>query len=317
MSTSGSARKPRFCHLCGARLTGRYYRYDTMLVVCASCQAARPRCARCGVPLAGAGASPRLCDPCASTVPHCAGCDDPILGVWYTFEELLPSAAVRHFCPRCVQHRPRCDLCRAPVAEGIPPLPDGQLRCALCAADMALAERDIQAIYAEALAAFREVVEGDLRTAPRLEVVGRRAMGDLRRQYGQTATSANPDDPAAPAAEHHTEHHVLGFFVHAGGTNTIYAELGLPRDLLLGTLAHELGHAWQAERTPRLRDPLLCEGFAEWAAHRVLLARGLQAVAARATRRDDVYGRGLRHFLEIERTRGREGVLARARGEEP
>ena len=41
---------------------------------------------------------------------------------------------------------------------------------------------------------------------------------------------------------------------------------------------------------------------------------GLQAMAARATRRDDVYGRGLRHFLEVEGAAGHVAVLALATG---
>ncbi len=99
------------------------------------------------------------------------------------------------------------------------------------------------------------------------------------------------------------------------GANTIYVERGLPRSLLLGTLAHELGHAWQAAYPAAVRDPLLAEGFAEWIAHHTLVASGLRPVAARATRRDDLYGRGLRQLLEVERRAGREAVLVLARGE--
>src|SRR5581483_6371297 len=109
-------------------------------------------------------------------------------------------------------------------------------------------------------------------------------------------------------------HHVLGYFVSSNGRTTIYVERALPRPLLLGTLAHELGHAWQALYVPGARDLLLSEGFAEWVAHHVLVGAGLQATAARATRRDDIYGRGLRYFLEIERTSGRAGVLAAIKG---
>jgi len=90
--------------------------------------------------------------------------------------------------------------------------------------------------------------------------------------------------------------------------------MGLPRSLLLGTLAHELAHAWQIEAAPTLNDQLVREGFAEWVSHHVLVAAGYQHAAARATRRDDIYGRGLRHFLNIERRHGHEAVLARARG---
>jgi hypothetical protein len=46
----------------------------------------------------------------------------------------------------------------------------------------------------------------------------------------------------------------------------------------------------------------------------VLVARGLTALAERATRRDDVYGRGLRHFLNIENRFGFAGVIQHAKG---
>ncbi|MBF6591251.1 MAG: hypothetical protein IVW57_12095, partial [Ktedonobacterales bacterium] len=104
---AAAARTPRFCHLCGQRLTGRYYRYETALVVCVSCQASSPRCARCSVPLAGDSGDPPLCPACARAVPRCACCDEPILATWYTFEELLPADAPRHFCPRCARECPR------------------------------------------------------------------------------------------------------------------------------------------------------------------------------------------------------------------
>jgi hypothetical protein len=306
-------RTSRFCHLCGQRLRERYYRFDSSLVVCASCFASRPRCARCGVPVADApvaaasnGKMTLLCASCLRAAPRCAACQQPIVGVWYTFEELLPTLAQRRFCSTCVQHRPRCDLCRAPVAANAAPLADGQYRCALCSSDMILGDAAAQSIYAEAVNGLHAAAGCTLKLTPHLQIVGRRRMGDVRRRFAH--------DISDVGAEEAGNHHVLGFFVRAHGTSTIYVELGLPRALLLGTLAHELGHAWQAEQAPHVKDPMLREGFAEWVAHRVLVARGLQAVAARATRRDDLYGRSLRHFLAVERSAGLSGVLALARG---
>lgn len=300
------ARVSRFCHLCGKRLVGRYYRYETALVVCAACHATRPRCARCSVPLSEAGEEPRLCAACAREVPHCACCLEPILTTWFTFEELLPTATQRVFCPRCVRERQRCDLCRAPVAGERGVLPDGQMRCARCSVEMVLADADARAVYRVALAEVRRAAGITPRAVPELSLIGRRRMAELRREHGTAVVTA---DSAAT-----TVHHILGFYVQANGRSTVYAEMGLPRALLLGTLAHELGHAWQAERVPALRDPLRCEGFAEWVAYRVLVAQGQEAIAARAPQRDDVYGHGLRYFLEIERGRGIPGVLAAAQG---
>ncbi|HLZ21243.1 MAG TPA: hypothetical protein VKQ30_03885 [Ktedonobacterales bacterium] len=307
----------RYCHLCGQLLSGRYYTYDTGLVCCSTCHAARPRCARCNLPLddralarskAHLAGEPALCASCQRSTPRCASCHRHIVATWYTFDELLPPPAVRRFCDHCVKSRPRCDLCRAPISAGTEPLDDGQYRCTLCASEMVLGDGPVQTTYDEALVAFNHVIAPahPLRQRPRIEVVGRLQMGELRRKYEQA-----PDDTGAVVSG---GYHILGYFVRSRGVSTIYVERGLPRPLLLGTLAHELGHAWQAEHAPGVRDPLLCEGFAEWIAHHALIASGLRAVAARATRRDDLYGKGLRHMLDLERTGGPPAVLSAASG---
>lgn len=310
MAAAGS---PRFCHLCGQQLSGRYYRYGDALVVCASCHKSSLRCAHCNLPLAPTAAATNpsggaLCPACARTALQCACCGSAIVGVWYAFEETVPAAAQRRFCARCVQTRPRCDLCRAPVTPGASPLMDGQYRCTVCAADMLLDDVAARVAYGHATRLFAQVVGAPLRALPRLDMVSRRRMGAIRRYY-ERAPLGTRDAAEKPS------YHVLGYFVRAGGGTTIYVEVGLPRPLLTGTLAHELGHAWQAENAPELRDPLLCEGFAEWVAHRVLVAANLAMMAARATRRDDTYGQGLRLYLKTEHANGLSGVLALARGE--
>ncbi|HLJ80238.1 MAG TPA: hypothetical protein VKT52_02050, partial [Ktedonobacterales bacterium] len=300
--------------LCGQPLAGRYYTYDTGLVCCSACHTTRPRCARCNLPLddralararAHPDGDPALCASCQRSTPRCASCRRHIVGTWYTFDELLPPPAVRRFCDQCVKSRPRCDLCRAPISAGTAPLDDGQYRCTLCASEMVLGDGPVQTVYDEALAAFTRIVVSPLSQRPRIEVVGRLQMGEVRRAYEQAQSGAG--------AVVSSSHHILGYFVRSHGVSTIYVERGLPRPLLLGTLAHELGHAWQAEHAPGVRDPLICEGFAEWVAHHALIASGLRPVAARATRRDDLYGKGLRHMLDLERTGGPPAVLAAAR----
>ena len=306
MALPAGKRAAHYCHLCGKPLLSRYLVYNSTLVVCAACNATSQRCARCGIPIAQptVAGETQLCATCAREAPRCAGCSQPITSTWYSFEELLPVAAPRKFCPRCVQGRPRCDLCRAPVSQGVSPLADGQYRCALCLSDIVLDDTSAAAIYAEAVDQLGKVLAGHLRETPTLQVVSRRNMGEIRRRYEHSLA-----EPASASS-----HHVLGYFVHAHGAATIYVEEYLPRGLLLGTLSHELAHAWQTEQALHLNDAAVREGFAEWVAYRVLVARGLTALADRATRRDDVYGRGLRHFLNIENRFGYAGVIERARG---
>jgi hypothetical protein len=161
----------------------------------------------------------------------------------------------------------------------------------------------VRAAYEEAGRRAAGAAGISLVTMPVLHVVGRRAMGRLRQRVA-------PSDDATGGARH-----VLGLFVRERQSSAVYVEVGLPRPLLLGTLAHELAHAWQSEVSPPAHDALVREGFAEWVAHQVLVDAGQREVAVRATRRDDTYGRGLRHFLTLERTKGRGAVLASGRGE--
>jgi hypothetical protein len=188
---------------------------------------------------------------------------------------------------------------------GTATLADGQFRCVLCATEMVLGDEAVRAIFEQALALAERVARVRPARIPHLRIVGRREMGEVRRRFASEIPTGTGS------------HHVLGFFVRERGAASIYVELGMPRPLLLGTLAHELGHAWQVEAAPDLVDPLQREGFAEWVAHRVLVAGGYRRVAARATRRDDVYGRGLRYFLAVERSHGARTVLDVIRGNRP
>lgn len=324
----------RYCHICGQRITGQYSQYTTGLVVCARCQSAAPRCARCKIPVQARAASrsPRgvlLCSSCAKAVDHCASCNEPILDLWYRFEELLPAPGPRHFCAACVRDRPRCDLCRAPAGPRAVTLSDGQYRCGLCASDLVIGEVTIRRTYSDALEGAASLLGGRLRLIPPLEVVNRRRMGEIRRAYAHGLSQTGNLLPAAPAFSDPTPtqvtkpgvassgaRHLLGFYVRAQGKPVIYVEAGLTRGLLLGTLAHELGHAWQAEQLGSVAatlDPLFSEGFAEWVAYTVLRARGFPALATRARERQDDYGRGLNRFLEYERVRGRQATLVSAR----
>ncbi len=307
----------RFCHLCGQQVVGRYYQYTNGLTVCAACERTAPRCARCRAPTPAAGArvSRRgilICARCNRETFHCDTCGEPILGTWYSYQELIAAPEPRRYCAECVRDRPRCDLCHAPTGAGSLTLTDGQYRCVLCATDLVIGEPAIRLVYTDALAQLGLIVDEPLRRAPPLDVVSRRRMGETRRAYAREArraTTAHGEDGASAR-------HVLGFFVRAQGRPVIYIEAGLTRGLLLGTLAHELGHAWQSEQLgaeAAAVDPLVSEGFAEWVAYHTLLARGIRTLASRARERQDVYGRGLERLLSIERTQGRAAVLRVAR----
>ncbi len=307
----------RYCHLCGKQIFGRYFQYTNGLIVCESCEQTAPRCARCHAPTSATGASVSrrgvlLCARCNREVFHCDSCDEPILGAWFSFQEVITTPAQRRYCTDCVNTRPRCDLCHAPTGAGTVTLSDGQFRCALCASDLVIGEPAIRLVYTEALRQLERFVDQPLRRAPPLQVVSRRSMGEARREFLHEAGRLD----AIAGEEGATSRHVLGFFVRSQGKPVIYVEAGLTHGLLLGTLAHELGHAWQTEQLGAAAgkvDPLMSEGFAEWIAFHTLMARGMRTLANRARERQDIYGRGLERLLGIEQAKGRSVVILLAR----
>jgi hypothetical protein len=255
----------------------------------------------------------------------CAGCGEPVLGTWYHYEELIPSPEPRHFCAACVRDKPRCDLCRAPVGPRAVTLSDGQYRCGLCASDLVIGEPSVRLNYSNAIEDLAAITGEPLRHTPPLDIVSRRRMGEIRRAYAAGGldsgllpalpTGARPRVTRAPktgSPDGAPVRHLLGFYVRSQGKPLIYVEAGLTRGLLLGTLAHELAHAWQAEQLGHnagALDPLISEGFAEWVAYNVLFRRGFRTLAARARERSDVYGKGLNRCLQVEAARGRLAVL--------
>jgi Zn-dependent peptidase ImmA (M78 family) len=75
------------------------------------------------------------------------------------------------------------------------------------------------------------------------------------------------------------------------------------------TLAHELGHAWQARHLPRMTELKEREGFAEWVAAKILDDYGFDGLLEKLESRRDLYGDGYRWMKSLERKYGESGVL--------
>jgi hypothetical protein len=103
---------------------------------------------------------------------------------------------------------------------------------------------------------------------------------------------------------------LIGLFVRKGARRMMYALSGLPQILLIQTIAHEWAHAWQGEHCPLLRDPLVSEGFAEWAAYKTIEALGATKTLALMRQQHGPYSEGLRKMIALERKTSAPGVLA-------
>jgi hypothetical protein len=180
-------------------------------------------------------------------------------------------------------------------------VPGGQNRCGECAQTMVLDDQVVQSLYHMIVQQTRTIFDKDVQQIPLLRIVSPAELAAVRSRYEVVI-------PVIGAAQPH----VLGFFEQQGLERTIYVERALPRATLIGTLAHEYAHAWQADHAPQTQNLFLREGFAEWVSWSLLVALGRTQEAAHATRREDDYGRGLRHFIALEQRSGRPAVFREA-----
>jgi len=89
--------------------------------------------------------------------------------------------------------------------------------------------------------------------------------------------------------------------------NKIYIQYDLSVGQMYEVMAHEYSHAWQNYNCPADQEELLVEGFAEWIAYKYTQERS--HVATFSPKGDNVYGKGLRFFLELEAKAGETGVF--------
>lgn len=219
-----------------------------------------------------------ICAACLANLDPCHACGQPVHdGIG------LKDGTGRIFFRRCVQALPACIACSAPVDARGSRLPDGRFRCWLCEFTAIDDPGQAQALYGQVLEIAAQRLGVELSIPTMLVPVG----SEQLRTVLQKIDGAHPTELQAPR----------GVYARKGIKRGIYVELGLPRVQMIEVIAHELGHAWQAERKPLLDDPVSIEGFAEWVAFKVLDVLGESTAKEAMLKRTDIYGQGLRRVL--------------------
>jgi len=185
------------------------------------------------------------------------------------------------------------------VGQGGYQLHDGRFICAQCHETAVYDAGKAGDLYERVVETMDQQLGIRLNIRPILGVVDRNQMLDLLEQMEMDGADS-PD-------------RVFGLFFRRGRKRAIYVEYGLPQILMTQVMAHEYAHAWQGENCPLLRDSLVREGFAEWAAYRVLMALGAVKKATLMEQRADLYGQGLQLMLALERQGGTETVFQACR----
>jgi hypothetical protein len=105
-----------------------------------------------------------------------------------------------------------------------------------------------------------------------------------------------------------------GLFYQKGDKFYIYVLYGLREKDLISVLAHEIGHAWQAENGPQNASLEDQEGFAQWVAYKALIHFGYPEFAKLLEEGDSVYSKGLNKMLKLEINGGTPAVFKLATG---
>lgn len=286
------------CNLCGNAVAENEYRLFPRpnkpdargLTVCNDCQRDKPRCAVCQTPMPEARAAIGICAACMREGLNCRLCGEPIRGKFTLF-----NGNDGPYCDNCTSNYPRCDLCGAPAGPGSQTFPDERVVCQRCNQTAITDPRDAEMLFERVIDLLGSNLGLRLNIRPRLTLIDHARLVELARQ--------------SAAETGHDSKHALGLFTRMGRKRVIYLQEFLPRIMLIQIVAHEFAHAWQGENCPLMSDPVLREGFAEWVAYHALLQLDAQKKVAQMLQRRDLYGDGLRQFIEIEKREGVAGAL--------
>jgi hypothetical protein len=104
---------------------------------------------------------------------------------------------------------------------------------------------------------------------------------------------------------------LCGLYVRDGeAPPSIHVIAPLPRARLCAVLAHEIAHAWQAERCPEEQGARVREGFAEWVSWKLLEGiEGGDGERHAIESRTDVYGDGFRLFAALDARGGADHAI--------
>lgn len=285
------------CARCGTVISGAYWSFEGRSDrYCRTCWEGAPRCSACNL-FADDGEQhgDRLfCHSCLQRLPRCGVCSGPLLGrYWSHGDDTM-------FCDDCEKHRPHCVACNAPVEYNAWEFERTRYLCSRCRPVAVLKQDAAEKLYRDVRARLARSLGIKLHSQPDFKLLTYQQMQKLEIDMDGETHSFVP----------------AGKFVQVGQKRTIYIQRGQRLQTVMAVIAHEIAHAWQSEQCldPASLTPLLSEGFAEWVAYRILDEVGGQSQQETMRTQNNIYGQGLRHFLAIEKQRGRDGVFTAARG---
>jgi hypothetical protein len=341
-----SAQSKLNCSICRETISGKYWTYGNKKVVCNKCYTNLPKCSRCGFPSQNLFTveNNSVCKECHDKFPKCSRCSRAMVNYWkYTGTDgnamILCKDCSVHIAPRCLlcnstlqgkrywhlvsssmdREGYYCESCRTAgkscfscgllTRPDSPTLAGNRRICNYCRKHSLKTEAEYRQVLRIVDGIFKEKLGLYHRQVHDFKIVDLQTLNVLRIQQRNLM-------PNIPGEN-------LGLFVSRkkhiksgdGKTRvisepgTIYVLDNLPPEIAYAVVAHEYAHAWYEERVQKHKDPVIVEGFAEWAAYHVLLDRKMDNSAEKMKNNDTIYGRGLKMMLDYEKQRGRRALL--------
>ena len=278
--------KAFLCDLCGGLITGEYKIFSGDRKVCSDCLGLPEKCVSCGIPLKEYHHvyGQKICDHCYHERDKCHTCSKPILGHFVVYD----NDESKKYCQYCMQVYHHCEVCGAPVGQDSVVLDDNRIICKDCLPKGYYKLEDVFP-YKETVLKFMEENLG-MKVKHRVKylLVGKDRLNE-ENKHGSEDQS--------------------GLFLRRNDDFKVLILYGLRKGEIYQVLPHEIAHAWQAENCSMNMDGIDAEGFAEWVSYKLLDHLNLGYKQEVMLKRQDVYGKGLRKMLDIEKRGGPEAVF--------
>jgi hypothetical protein len=343
---SSDAKKRINCFICRENISGEYWDYGKGRIICNKCYKNLPKCTQCKFPSKNLTAveNGRVCPECLDKFQKCSKCAKAIIRYWTLKDNngktliLCESCSIRtspecllcstslhgkkfwvlkssamdregNYCEKCRTIGKECFTCGLLVHPDAPLLTGNRRICNYCRKTSLKTESEYRQILRVVDDIFKNKLGLFHRQVHDFKIVDFPTLKQLRIQQNFTPPEGSGEN--------------LGLFVSRkkylnnfskktrviSEPGTIYVLDNLPPEVAYAVIAHEYAHAWHEERLYESKDPLIMEGFAEWAAYHVLLEKKMIFSAENMKKNDTIYGRGLRMMLDYEKNKGRKALL--------
>ncbi len=268
-----------FCSLCGKEISGDYIKFKDGDIFCSECMR-QEKCIQCGKPTANLIKGQPICVQCAANPRVCAVCGK-LLGRKFIVFPL----SQQKYCAACVQKYPKCRFCSAPTQDHAA-YGSRWAMCAECKARAIHGIDEYKDILSEVEALLSSNIHLQLQNPAGLEICE-----DIVRE----GRGMNGNE--------------MGLMQQHGSVAVLLVQDGLPVEVAYETIAHEWAHAWVAQNARFKLSTETEEGFCQWVASKILLAKGFEASLDILRNRDDLYGTGYRRMEHMESSKGSNGLV--------